>query len=112
MQASRRPFLRIRSRRLTLQCAPKAWVRRHSAGMLKRKKAGREARSTKRMSTALVTDPMIDPRFTCFKLAIRESRIHRLGVYALEPIPARRKVIEYTGEGSPGARPNAAARAR
>lgn len=29
---------------------------------------------------------------------IRESRIHRLGVYAGERIPARRKVIEYTGE--------------
>jgi SET domain-containing protein len=31
-------------------------------------------------------------------MAIRESKIHRRGVYALEPIPARRKVIEYTGE--------------
>jgi SET domain-containing protein len=31
-------------------------------------------------------------------LAIRESKIHHRGVYALEPIPARRKVIEYTGE--------------
>jgi SET domain-containing protein len=31
-------------------------------------------------------------------MEIRESRIHRLGVYALEKIPARRKVIEYTGE--------------
>ena len=28
----------------------------------------------------------------------RESRIHRRGVYALERIPPRRKVIEYTGE--------------
>ena len=33
-----------------------------------------------------------------FKLSIRESKIHRRGVYAEEPIPARRKVIEYTGE--------------
>jgi SET domain-containing protein len=50
------------------------------------------------MTTALVKSPAIDPRYACFKLAIRDSRIHRRGVYALEPIPARRKVIEYTGE--------------
>jgi SET domain-containing protein len=31
-------------------------------------------------------------------MALRESPIHRMGVYAAEPIPARRKVIEYTGE--------------
>jgi SET domain-containing protein len=41
---------------------------------------------------------VIDPRYTCFRLAIRESRIHRRGVYAEEQIPANRKVIEYTGE--------------
>src|SRR5215475_8428524 len=46
----------------------------------------------------LVPKPEIDQRFACFRLAIRESRIHRRGVYALEDIPARRKVIEYTGE--------------
>lgn len=50
------------------------------------------------MATALVKSPAIDPRFACFRLAIRQSRIHRRGVYALEPIPPRRKVIEYTGE--------------
>ncbi len=50
------------------------------------------------MATALVKSPLIDRRYTCFRLAIRESRIHRRGVYALERIPARRKVIEYTGE--------------
>lgn len=50
------------------------------------------------MATALVRTPCIDPRFACFKLSIRESRIHRRGVWAEEPIPARRKVIEYTGE--------------
>jgi len=50
------------------------------------------------MPTGLVKSPSIDPRYACFKLAIRESKIHRRGVYALEPIPARRKVIEYTGE--------------
>ena len=50
------------------------------------------------MATALIKSPTIDPRYTCFALSIRESRIHRRGVYAEERIPARRKVIEYTGE--------------
>lgn len=31
-------------------------------------------------------------------MEVRQSGIHRYGVYALESIPARRKVIEYTGE--------------
>ncbi len=50
------------------------------------------------MATALIKSPVIDPRHARFLLAIRESKIHRRGVYALEPIPPRRKVIEYTGE--------------
>ncbi len=50
------------------------------------------------MATALVKAPEIDFRYACFRMEIRESRIHRRGVYALECIPARRKVIEYTGE--------------
>jgi len=50
------------------------------------------------MATALVKSPSIDPRYARFKMVIRESKIHRLGVYALERIPARRKVVEYTGE--------------
>ena len=50
------------------------------------------------MTTALVKSPAVDPRYACFKLEIRESKIHHRGVYALEKIPARRKVIEYTGE--------------
>lgn len=33
-----------------------------------------------------------------FKMEIRPSKIHRWGVYALEDIPPRRKVMEYTGE--------------
>ena len=48
------------------------------------------------MATALVKAPFINPRYACFKLAIRQSRIHHRGVYALERIPAGRKVIEYT----------------
>jgi len=50
------------------------------------------------MATALVKSPAIDPRRTPFRLQIRQSKIHRWGVYALESIPAGRKVIEYTGE--------------
>ncbi|MCW5963716.1 MAG: SET domain-containing protein-lysine N-methyltransferase [Bryobacterales bacterium] len=42
--------------------------------------------------------PRIDPRYASFGLEIRHSRIHRWGIYALERIPARRKVMEYTGE--------------
>jgi len=50
------------------------------------------------MGTALVKSPSIDPHHACFRLEIRESSIHRRGVYACERIPAGRKVIEYTGE--------------
>jgi SET domain-containing protein len=50
------------------------------------------------MATKLVRSPRIDERYSCFRLEIRESKIHRLGVYALEHIPANRKVIEYAGE--------------
>ncbi len=42
--------------------------------------------------------PSIDPAHACFKLRLATSKIHRWGVYAQEFIPARRKVIEYTGE--------------
>ena len=50
------------------------------------------------MASRLVKSAAIDPRHACYKMEIRESKIHRLGVYALERIPANRKVIEYTGE--------------
>jgi SET domain-containing protein len=50
------------------------------------------------MPVRLIEKPRIDPRFTCFPLEIRKSRIHRYGVYAKTRIPANRKVIEYTGE--------------
>ncbi|MGA2436069.1 MAG: SET domain-containing protein-lysine N-methyltransferase [Bryobacteraceae bacterium] len=42
--------------------------------------------------------PRIDPNYCVYKIEIRESSIHRWGVFAAEKIPARRKVIEYTGE--------------
>ncbi len=50
------------------------------------------------MATRVIQSPSIEPRHACFRLEIRESKIHHRGVYALEPIPARRKVLEYTGE--------------
>jgi SET domain-containing protein len=42
--------------------------------------------------------PEINYNYCWFKLRIGRSRIHRWGVYAAEPIPRRRKVIEYIGE--------------
>ncbi len=45
-----------------------------------------------------VPAPKLDPRHIKFKMKLAPSRIHRWGVYAQEPIPANRKVIEYTGE--------------
>ncbi len=42
--------------------------------------------------------PRIDERHTCYKLVIAPSAIHRWGVYAGEAIPAKRKLMEYTGE--------------
>ena len=45
-----------------------------------------------------VEKPHIDPRFACYGMEIRESKIHRYGVYAKQRMPAHRKVIEYTGE--------------
>jgi SET domain-containing protein len=42
--------------------------------------------------------PAISEKYASFKLEIKPSKIHRWGVYAGENIPARRKVIEYTGE--------------
>lgn len=46
----------------------------------------------------IILEPRIDARYTCFRLKLGRSGIHGWGVYAAEPIPAGRKVIEYTGE--------------
>jgi SET domain-containing protein len=37
-------------------------------------------------------------RASPYRLGIRRSRTHRLGVYAAQQIPANRKIIEYAGE--------------
>lgn len=42
--------------------------------------------------------PQVNPEFTQYRLRIASSKIHRWGVYAAEFIPAKHKVIEYTGE--------------
>ena len=40
----------------------------------------------------------INPQLARFRLIVRPSSINRFGVFAEEPIPARRRIIEYTGE--------------
>jgi SET domain-containing protein len=49
------------------------------------------------MANSTDIKPAIDKRYARFRLGVATSRIHRWGVYALESIPAGRKVIEYTG---------------
>jgi SET domain-containing protein len=51
-----------------------------------------------REGAAIRAVPRIDESKAWFRLEVRPSKIHRWGVFALEPIPARRRVIEYTGE--------------
>jgi uncharacterized protein len=43
-------------------------------------------------------NPEVNSEFTAYRLRVAPSKIHRWGVYTAESIPARRKVIEYTGE--------------
>jgi SET domain-containing protein len=50
------------------------------------------------MASDPVIVPKIDERYACYRMKVKRSRIHRWGIFAVEPIPARRKVIEYTGE--------------
>lgn len=42
--------------------------------------------------------PRLDAAACAFRLRLGRSPIHRWGVYADEDIPARRRVIEYTGQ--------------
>jgi uncharacterized protein len=42
--------------------------------------------------------PRLNPKLANFKLCIGRSRIERYGVFAGEAIPARKRVIQYTGE--------------
>src|SRR4028118_1109658 len=54
--------------------------------------------TTKSKSSSEDAGPKLDPRFCNFKLRVGPSKIHRWGVFAGEFIPARRKIMEYTGE--------------
>ena len=56
------------------------------------------AKTVAKPATKTKKVPAINPKYACFKLAIKPSKIHRWGVYAAEDIPVRRKVMEYTGE--------------
>lgn len=42
--------------------------------------------------------PKLEPSACRFQLRVARSRIHRWGIFAAEAIPARRRVIEYTGQ--------------
>jgi hypothetical protein len=42
--------------------------------------------------------PRLEAGASAFRLRLDLSRIHRWGVYADQDIPARRRVIEYTGQ--------------
>lgn len=42
--------------------------------------------------------PRINPKTANYRLRVARSRLHRYGVFALEDIPAGRRVIEYTGK--------------
>lgn len=80
------------------------------AGVLRRLRRHREAATCERGAASIlagveaVNDEgvavtgTINPRYACFRLLVRPSRIHRMGVFTDEPIPPGRKVIEYTGE--------------
>jgi uncharacterized protein len=50
------------------------------------------------MAHELIARPKLDSAACRFALKIKKSKIHRYGVFAMENIPARRWVIEYTGE--------------
>src|SRR5512142_1796201 len=50
------------------------------------------------MADELIYKPKLDPRASKFALKLRRSRIHRFGIFALEDISRRKRVIEYTGE--------------
>lgn len=56
--------------------------------------------TTKRATATAIghQKPSIDKGKCRFDIECRRSPIHRWGVFALEKIPARRRIIEYTGE--------------
>lgn len=47
---------------------------------------------------SIKTEPNLDSRARFFNLEYKRSHIHRWGIFAVEKIPVRRRVIEYTGQ--------------
>jgi SET domain-containing protein len=50
------------------------------------------------MADKLIQKPKLDPNASKFTLKIKRSKIHHYGVFTMEDIPKRTRVIEYTGE--------------
>jgi uncharacterized protein len=50
------------------------------------------------MKHSAAKNPRIDTKAASYKLFVKRSPVHRYGVFALEDIPAGRRVIEYTGK--------------
>jgi hypothetical protein len=77
-------------------------LRRTQRGARARQLEARAERIRKGIETLtddnVAVTAMLNPQFTRFHLSVRPSKIHRWGVYAEEPIPTGRKVIEYAGE--------------
>ena len=69
-----------------------------SSSAISKKRAVRKKEKVDADGVVEPAAPQIDPRHAKFRLRIAPSKIHRWGIYAAEPIPARRKIIEYTGE--------------
>jgi SET domain-containing protein len=73
--------------------------RRKSVTVPKSKRVSTPASSSGRTPAPAPSSTLaIDERYAFFRLKIKPSKIHRWGVFAAEDIPARRKVLEYTGE--------------
>ncbi len=76
----------------------RALGRRREATALARRAAQILAKVDAVNDDAVGVTGTINPQHASFRLQVAPSPIHRLGVFADEPIPAGRKVIEYTGE--------------
>jgi len=71
--------------------------RRREAAASARRAAGILSRIEAVNDEAVALTGTINPERARFDLRVKRSPIHRLGVFAGEPIPSGRKVIEFTG---------------
>ena len=78
--------------------AAKAKSKRPRSRAIPEKAVRPRSRTAKPKVMRANTKPTVDPDYTNFELEARPSPIHRYGVFALERIPAKRRVIEYAGE--------------